>query len=152
MRDVGSDLRDRAAAEADGVVIVDQHTGDAAHAEVDKVLAEGYRGTGKEELLVGAPEAVVERLRAAEKIVRVEIAADEIGVGHEVMVVDVSVELLLESRTAHAAGFAADTIPGTNWTGEDWRIFDAKVRWAVAGRLDTLRFGGLVARFVQSED
>ena len=35
----------------------------AAHAEVDKVLAEGYRGTGKTELLVGAPETVVERLR-----------------------------------------------------------------------------------------
>ncbi len=35
----------------------------AAHAEVDKVLAEGYRGTGKAELLVGAPDTVVERLR-----------------------------------------------------------------------------------------
>ena len=34
-----------------------------AHAEVDAVLAEGYRGTGKAELLVGAPNAVVERLR-----------------------------------------------------------------------------------------
>jgi alkanesulfonate monooxygenase SsuD/methylene tetrahydromethanopterin reductase-like flavin-dependent oxidoreductase (luciferase family) len=34
----------------------------AAHAEVDKVLAEGYRGTGKAELLVGSPEAVIERL------------------------------------------------------------------------------------------
>src|SRR5262252_1466840 len=35
----------------------------AAHAEVDRVLAEGYRGTGKGELLVGSPETVVERLR-----------------------------------------------------------------------------------------
>jgi len=35
----------------------------AAHAEVDRVLAEGYRGTGKAELLVGNPETVVERLR-----------------------------------------------------------------------------------------
>jgi alkanesulfonate monooxygenase SsuD/methylene tetrahydromethanopterin reductase-like flavin-dependent oxidoreductase (luciferase family) len=35
----------------------------AAHAEVDRVLAEGYRGTGKAELLVGSPETVVERLR-----------------------------------------------------------------------------------------
>jgi alkanesulfonate monooxygenase SsuD/methylene tetrahydromethanopterin reductase-like flavin-dependent oxidoreductase (luciferase family) len=35
----------------------------AAHAEVDKVLAEGYRGTGKAELLVGAPDAVIDRLR-----------------------------------------------------------------------------------------
>jgi alkanesulfonate monooxygenase SsuD/methylene tetrahydromethanopterin reductase-like flavin-dependent oxidoreductase (luciferase family) len=34
----------------------------AAHAEVDRVLAEGYRGTGKAELLVGSPAAVVERL------------------------------------------------------------------------------------------
>ena len=35
----------------------------AAHAEVDRVLAEGYRGTGKAELLVGNPDTVVERLR-----------------------------------------------------------------------------------------
>jgi alkanesulfonate monooxygenase SsuD/methylene tetrahydromethanopterin reductase-like flavin-dependent oxidoreductase (luciferase family) len=35
----------------------------AAHAEVDRVLAEGYRGTGKAELLVGNPETVVDRLR-----------------------------------------------------------------------------------------
>ena len=35
----------------------------AAHAEVDRVLAEGYRGTGKGELLVGSPATVVERLR-----------------------------------------------------------------------------------------
>ena len=34
-----------------------------AHAEVDLVLAEGYRGTGKAELLVGSPATVVERLR-----------------------------------------------------------------------------------------
>jgi alkanesulfonate monooxygenase SsuD/methylene tetrahydromethanopterin reductase-like flavin-dependent oxidoreductase (luciferase family) len=34
----------------------------AAHAEVDRVLAEGYRGTGKAELLVGSPNAVVDRL------------------------------------------------------------------------------------------
>jgi alkanesulfonate monooxygenase SsuD/methylene tetrahydromethanopterin reductase-like flavin-dependent oxidoreductase (luciferase family) len=35
----------------------------AAQAEVDRVLAEGYRGTGKAALLVGSPETVVERLR-----------------------------------------------------------------------------------------
>ncbi|HLZ70251.1 MAG TPA: LLM class flavin-dependent oxidoreductase [Dehalococcoidia bacterium] len=35
----------------------------AAHAEVDRVLAEGYRGTGKDELIVGGTETVVERLR-----------------------------------------------------------------------------------------
>jgi alkanesulfonate monooxygenase SsuD/methylene tetrahydromethanopterin reductase-like flavin-dependent oxidoreductase (luciferase family) len=34
----------------------------AAHAEVDRVLAEGYRGTGKDELIVGSPERVIERL------------------------------------------------------------------------------------------
>ena len=34
----------------------------AAHAEVDRILAEGYRGTGKAELLVGSANAVVERL------------------------------------------------------------------------------------------
>lgn len=38
-------------------------TESAAHAEVDRVLAEGYRGTGKGELLVGSPATVVERLR-----------------------------------------------------------------------------------------
>ena len=37
-------------------------TDEAAHAEVDRVLAEGYRGTGKDELLVGSPQSVVERL------------------------------------------------------------------------------------------
>jgi alkanesulfonate monooxygenase SsuD/methylene tetrahydromethanopterin reductase-like flavin-dependent oxidoreductase (luciferase family) len=35
----------------------------SAHAEVDRVLAEGYRGTGKAELLVGSPATIVERLR-----------------------------------------------------------------------------------------
>jgi alkanesulfonate monooxygenase SsuD/methylene tetrahydromethanopterin reductase-like flavin-dependent oxidoreductase (luciferase family) len=35
----------------------------AAHAEVERVLAEGYRGTGKDELLVGSPKSVAERLR-----------------------------------------------------------------------------------------
>jgi len=34
----------------------------AAHAEVCRVLAEGYRGTGRAEVLVGSPAAVVERL------------------------------------------------------------------------------------------
>ena len=34
----------------------------AAHAEVDKVLAEGYRGTGKAELLVGTAQTVIDRL------------------------------------------------------------------------------------------
>lgn len=33
-----------------------------AHAEVDRILAEGYRGTGKAELLIGSPARVVDRL------------------------------------------------------------------------------------------
>jgi len=37
-------------------------TDEAAHAEVDQVLAEGYRGTGKDELIVGSPERVIDRL------------------------------------------------------------------------------------------
>ena len=49
-----------------------------------------------------------------------------------------------------AATVGRDTIPGTNWTGEDWRIFETKVRWAVGQRLDTLRFGGTVARLGES--
>jgi hypothetical protein len=39
-----------------------------------------------------------------------------------------------------------DSIPGTNWTREDWRIFDAKVRWAVSQGLDTLPLGAAIAR------
>jgi hypothetical protein len=34
-----------------------------------------------------------------------------------------------------------DTIAGTNWTTEDWRILDDKVRWGVAERVDTLPMG-----------
>jgi alkanesulfonate monooxygenase SsuD/methylene tetrahydromethanopterin reductase-like flavin-dependent oxidoreductase (luciferase family) len=37
-------------------------TGQNTPAEVDRVLAEGYRGTGKAELVVGSPETVVERV------------------------------------------------------------------------------------------
>jgi N-acetylmuramoyl-L-alanine amidase-like len=40
----------------------------------------------------------------------------------------------------------SDTIPGTVWTSEDWRIFEAKVRWGVAHRLDTLPVGSAIAR------
>jgi alkanesulfonate monooxygenase SsuD/methylene tetrahydromethanopterin reductase-like flavin-dependent oxidoreductase (luciferase family) len=39
----------------------------AAHAEVDSVLAEGYRGTGKAELLVGSPETVIRAAPALPK-------------------------------------------------------------------------------------
>ena len=52
---------------------------------------------------------------------------------------------------ALGAGWSVpDTIPGTNWTKEDWRIVETKVRWAVRERLDTLRFGGTVARLGES--
>jgi alkanesulfonate monooxygenase SsuD/methylene tetrahydromethanopterin reductase-like flavin-dependent oxidoreductase (luciferase family) len=49
----------------------------AAHAEVDKVLAEGYRGTGKAELLVGSCETVVGRLAQCR-----ELGFDEVMVRH----------------------------------------------------------------------
>lgn len=35
----------------------------------------------------------------------------------------------------------ADTIPGTAWTTRDWEVFQAKVRWGDAERLDTLPLG-----------
>jgi len=41
---------------------------------------------------------------------------------------------------------AADSIPGTAWTVEDWRVFEAKVRWGVAHHLDTLPLGQAIAR------
>lgn len=41
---------------------------------------------------------------------------------------------------------ARDTIPGTNWTAEDWRVFEAKVRWGLTARLDTLAPGEAMAR------
>jgi len=52
-------------------------TDEAAHAEVDRVLAEGYRGTGKDELLIGSPERVVERLAYYH-----ELGFDEVMVRH----------------------------------------------------------------------
>jgi hypothetical protein len=45
-----------------------------------------------------------------------------------------------------AAASSLDTIPGTVWTHEDWRIFDEKVRWGVSEGLDTLPAGAAVAR------
>jgi hypothetical protein len=39
-----------------------------------------------------------------------------------------------------------DTIAGTNWTTEDWRILDEKVRWATQQRLDTLPIGEAIAQ------
>ncbi len=39
-----------------------------------------------------------------------------------------------------------DTIAGTNWTTEDWRILEEKVRWATEQRLDTLAIGDAIAQ------
>ena len=38
-------------------------TDDAAHAVVDPILAEGYRGTGDDTLLIGGPETVIRQLQ-----------------------------------------------------------------------------------------
>jgi hypothetical protein len=39
-----------------------------------------------------------------------------------------------------------DTVPGTNWTTEDWRILDEKVRWGAEQRLDTLEIGDALVK------
>ncbi len=49
------------------------------------------------------------------------------------------------------AGFVvSDTIAGTVWTREDWRIFEAKVRWGARQRLDTLPIGLAIARLAET--
>lgn len=45
-----------------------------------------------------------------------------------------------------AAAPALDTIAGSNWTTEDWRILDEKVRWAAAQGVDKLPIGEGIAR------
>ena len=57
----------------------------SAHAEVDRVLAEGYRGTGKAELLVGSPEAVIERLRECRAMGFEELMVRHITGDHALM-------------------------------------------------------------------
>jgi alkanesulfonate monooxygenase SsuD/methylene tetrahydromethanopterin reductase-like flavin-dependent oxidoreductase (luciferase family) len=57
----------------------------AAHAEVDRVLAEGYRGTGKSELLVGSPERIVERLAAYRALGFEEVMVRHITGDHALM-------------------------------------------------------------------
>ena len=57
----------------------------AAHAEVDKVLAEGYRGTGKTELLVGSAESVVERLHGYRALGFDEVMVRHITGDHALM-------------------------------------------------------------------
>ncbi|MHB8573758.1 MAG: LLM class flavin-dependent oxidoreductase [Dehalococcoidia bacterium] len=57
----------------------------AAHAEVDRVLAEGYRGTGKAELLVGSPNTVIERLRHYRALGFAEVMVRHITGDHGLM-------------------------------------------------------------------
>ncbi len=56
-----------------------------AHAEVDRVLAEGYRGTGKGELLVGSPRSVIERLRSYRALGFEEVMVRHITGDHRLM-------------------------------------------------------------------
>jgi hypothetical protein len=42
--------------------------------------------------------------------------------------------------------FLTQTTPSFGWPDADWRVLDAKVRWAVAHRLDTLPLGTAIAR------
>src|SRR5262249_23066882 len=65
-------------------IFVDE-TDDAAHAEADHVLAEGYRGTGKAELLVGSPDTVVARLRHYRALGFEEVMVRHITGDHEKM-------------------------------------------------------------------
>jgi alkanesulfonate monooxygenase SsuD/methylene tetrahydromethanopterin reductase-like flavin-dependent oxidoreductase (luciferase family) len=60
-------------------------TDEDAHAEVDRVLAEGYRGTGKAELLVGSPDAVIERLRHYRRLGFEEVMVRHITGDHQRM-------------------------------------------------------------------
>jgi hypothetical protein len=43
-------------------------------------------------------------------------------------------------------GLLAPAAPPAQWTDADWRVLDAKVRWAVAQGLDTLPIGTAIAR------
>ncbi|HXJ81799.1 MAG TPA: LLM class flavin-dependent oxidoreductase [Candidatus Methylomirabilis sp.] len=65
-------------------IFVDETDG-AAHVEVDRVLAEGYRGTGKAELLVGSPETVVERLRHYRALGFAEVMVRHVTGDHQKM-------------------------------------------------------------------
>lgn len=44
------------------------------------------------------------------------------------------------------AGVALVLAVGPGWTARDWRVFESKVRWGVAHRLDTLPVGAAIAR------
>jgi hypothetical protein len=44
------------------------------------------------------------------------------------------------------AALLTHVVPSARWTDPDWRVLDAKVRWAVAHGLDTLPPGAAIAR------
>ncbi len=48
--------------------------------------------------------------------------------------------------TPLVAGLALVVAAGPGWTGRDWKVFQSKVRWGVAQRLDTLPIGAAIAR------
>src|SRR5690606_12147798 len=52
----------------------------------------------------------------------------------------------LEQEMMPEGSEPGDTIPGSNWTWEDWTILSEKVRWSVAEGLDTAPLGEAVAR------
>ena len=70
-------------------------TDEAAHAEVDRVLAEGYRGTGKAELIVGSPERVIERLAYYHGLGFEEVMVRHVSGNHEL--IKRSIELIGET-------------------------------------------------------
>jgi alkanesulfonate monooxygenase SsuD/methylene tetrahydromethanopterin reductase-like flavin-dependent oxidoreductase (luciferase family) len=57
----------------------------AANAEVGKIFAEGYRGTGKAELLVGSPDTVIERLQHYRRLGFEEVMVRHITGDHRLM-------------------------------------------------------------------
>jgi alkanesulfonate monooxygenase SsuD/methylene tetrahydromethanopterin reductase-like flavin-dependent oxidoreductase (luciferase family) len=69
-------------------------TDEAAHSEVDQVLAEGYRGTGKDELLVGSPERVMERLEYYHRLGFEEVMVRHVSGNHAL--IKRSIELIGE--------------------------------------------------------
>jgi hypothetical protein len=60
--------------------------------------------------------------------------------------VDVSPASTAPADTAPGARLLNDTIPGTGWTEEDWRIFESKVRWARSQGLDKAEVGDAIVR------
>lgn len=51
-----------------------------------------------------------------------------------------------DQRTAESPEAAVNAVRPTTWLEDDWRVLDAKVRWGLAERLDTLPIGTAIAR------